>query len=85
MTVGPLNNDGWEHAHAYHYLLKQAAQARFVMIMPDMTDDEGNVRVYQRYYDENLSSLADLRPWVRAMGFVAFAMVGHYVVKERTR
>lgn len=85
MPAGPLTGDGWEHAHAYHYLLKQAAQARFVMIMPDLTDDEGNVSVYQRYYDDNLADLVDLRPQIRAMAFVAFAMVGHYVVKERAR
>ena len=85
MSVGVLNSDGWEYAGAYHYLTNQAAKARFVMIMPDMTDHNGEIQIYQRPYDKTLATLVDFNPTIRAMGLIAFAVVGHVVAREMAR
>lgn len=80
-----LNCDGWQYATAYHRIIRDAADGRFVCVMPDVTDDNGEVQMYSRAYDERLWSLVDARPTVRALGFAAFAKVAHRRAAELRR
>lgn len=78
-----LTHDGWQHAAAYHWLISQAAQGHFVVIMPAARDQDGDMLMYGRRYDESLWSLVNARPRMRAIGFAAFADIGHQIARQR--
>lgn len=77
-----LGWDGWEHAHAYHFMVGQAARGHFVLVMPTVTVD-GEPQMFGCGYAEGLAALVDSRPWVRRIGFASFTRHAVTVAQER--
>lgn len=79
-----LSTDGWQHAHVYHHMLNQAQQARWTMIMPDLTTqvDGDNIPLMMSQPITTCPLAVHPAPVGRKWGFVAMAVAAHQCGKD---
>lgn len=80
-----MHSDGWEYAHAYHWMVRHAEQGNFIMVMPDLETPDAGTAVYvlpgTSVLDQwdNFAALLDAQVSVRVPAFCGLATGAHEV------
>lgn len=74
-----LTTDGWQHATIYHHMIRQAQQARWTMIMPDLTTIEDGEQIPLMMSQPIVTCPLAVHPAPvgRQYGFIAMAVAAH--------
>lgn len=80
--MSALGFDGYEYAGAYHWMINQAQDGKFVMVMPDLRNHDGEPTVYAQPFTMGLAPLISPHRKLREVGFVGFAVVSHKIARE---
>lgn len=80
-----LSHDGWETAGIYHHMLTMAADARWTMIMPDLTVQASDGNEYPMMMSQGIATCplaVHPAPIGRKHGFVAMAVAAHACAED---